>query len=37
MAEEHALLVLEDGTTLPGRVVMTFLRGAPTVLEGKLT
>jgi dihydroorotase len=26
-----------DGMTLPGRVVATFLRGAPTVLDGKLT
>ncbi|HEY0475304.1 MAG TPA: dihydroorotase [Kribbella sp.] len=26
-----------EGMTLPGRVVATFLRGAPTVLDGKLT
>jgi len=26
-----------DGMTLPGRVVATFLRGQPTVLDGKLT
>jgi dihydroorotase len=26
-----------DGMTLPGRVVATFLRGTPTVLDGKLT
>jgi dihydroorotase len=26
-----------QGMTLPGRVVATFLRGRPTVLEGKLT
>jgi dihydroorotase len=25
-----------EGMTLPGRVVATFLRGRPTVLEGKL-
>jgi dihydroorotase len=25
------------GTTLPGRVVATFLRGEPTVLDGKAT
>ena len=24
------------GTTLPGRVVATFLRGVPTVLDGKV-
>jgi dihydroorotase len=26
-----------DGMTLPGKVVATFLRGTPTVLEGELT
>jgi len=25
------------GRTLPGQVVATFLRGTPTVLDGKLT
>jgi dihydroorotase len=26
-----------DGMTLPGKVVATFLRGTPTVLDGELT